>query len=307
LPALSNAHEAARRTLCQNNLKEIGIAITEADRNIIGKQGVNIGGPSIAPCNRKWTLKDRASASSSSLSTCGRRNFGWPYQILSYLGPTEDALAAMSDDDVRRFHHQAFYCPSATAGVRSIRNPNAFNISPDPEDTNRPSPLAAIDYAATFRASLTPPSAADPLVDGCGGPLPPEFAGAIASRYNVRLPDSQISASQTLMITERRLGLFLTEQEMPGEGQQLGYTGGAPCGDIVWDTVVYFPAGRGPNYTASANVSSSFRYATGSSHQGGQWGLYKDGHVGFLSYELDPNVAMKLATRRNEAIDAGDL
>jgi prepilin-type processing-associated H-X9-DG protein/prepilin-type N-terminal cleavage/methylation domain-containing protein len=298
LPAVQKVREAAARLQCENNLKQIGTAF----HNVHDVQGkfFDAGGSSIAPCKRNWTEDDRENAlTTATVLACGRENFGWAYQILPYI--EQENLHRQPENVVRVSAVKTFYCPSVS-DIRKIHNPNIFTAPPL---ASGPDFLAVTNYAGVLRGETAQASADPAKVDGCGAPLDFRYVGAVAPRLNGATSLLQINSSATILLGEKRLSWGYLENARAKSGEYLGQTAGLPCDNRTWDTVRTFPRDFGP-FTQEGD-NTDIRRAFGSPHPGGANFLFADGSVHFLSYQIDRNTALKLATRRPDAVAAGDF
>jgi prepilin-type N-terminal cleavage/methylation domain-containing protein len=99
LPAVQKVREAAARMSCQNNLKQIGLAVHNHHDtlNYLPTQGRNVTSARIM--------------SSGSPATGNSQDWGWLYQILPYLEQGNIHVLA-SDDAVKQSSIKTYFCPS---------------------------------------------------------------------------------------------------------------------------------------------------------------------------------------------------
>ena len=99
LPAVQAAREAARRTQCSNNLKQIGLACLNHEN----AYGIFPDGGEQYWVGRTITGGIPANPP--------KQNWGWPYQILPYL--EQQAVWSLTDDaDVIKTPIAGYFCPS---------------------------------------------------------------------------------------------------------------------------------------------------------------------------------------------------
>jgi len=157
LPAVQAAREAARRSQCANNLKQVGLALQNHHDAF---KYLPSGG---------WGWKWMADPDRGS----GEKQPGsWAYSILPFMeaqaihdigkGTTgaakKDALARLASTPL-----PGYYCPSRRAS-RTYPNRNAG--SSDQYNANSPSELARTDYAGNLGPEIPQGSEPSPLCNG---------------------------------------------------------------------------------------------------------------------------------------------
>ena len=101
LPAVQSVREAARRTACANNVRQLGLAAHNFE-STFGHY------PTAGDCDWSWWHQPYAPAH-------GYENYGWGFQILPYI--EEEALARLREQDETRAEFtdtpiSMFNCPS---------------------------------------------------------------------------------------------------------------------------------------------------------------------------------------------------
>ena len=322
LPAIQAAREAARRSQCQNHLKQIGLAILNHENT----HGVfPTGGHGIWP-NIADYLADTETVANEALrrgppNGPDRQGLGWAFQILSYL--EEDALRGLTTQ--RQLDEAVvtiYFCPSRRAPTRNEFNSGAsgsfrwgldyasvvpglddpatpdFDLIPNELGGFRMCKHCAVD-TSIFSAAL------DPLVAGIVVRTPC-YISSSPVRSCVHLPNmvqptkaAQVTdgLSKTIMITEKRL-------------EPQFYDTGSWCDDRGWtdgwdpDTVrtPAFPFGQDRDASPSTNEFDTFCRAIGSAHTAGVHAAFGDGTVRTISYDVEPALLNRLVHRSDGAV-----
>ena len=319
LPAVQSAREAARRTQCKNNLKQIGLAA-------LGHESVHKSLPS-GGWGVAWTGDpDRG---------FGRRQpGGWIYSLLPFL--EEESLhrlgagqpaAEKAAASARRLESAvaAINCPSRRAAglFQFVAGAVAWvNANPTPQ-------VARSDYAANAGSTYT--STGDPdrptwsaSANGSRDDGPASLAvgdsqeatrhfGLIASRANgvvhtastVRLSQISDGTSRTIFAGEKYV-----QSEYYQTGQDAGDDQAALMGmnkDIVRWSI------QGPDGTAGAPAvprqdarGVDNRYAFGSPHPSGFGAVLCDGSVRTIGFDVDPTAFRNATDRRDGGITTLD-
>lgn len=129
LPAIQAAREAARRTQCNNNLKNIGLAVLNFESSL---QQFPTGG-TMPDVRIEWYLKDTQSVSNPAQRR-GPANgpleqgLGWLYQILPYL--EQGAIKNLvQQSDLSKNPIPLYNCPSRRGVTMYSNNTQNTNIS----------------------------------------------------------------------------------------------------------------------------------------------------------------------------------
>jgi len=105
LPAVQAARESARRTQCENHLKQIGIAFQQHHDS----HGHFPDGGEYWNTNRSMTNGQPAIAPN--------QNWGWMYQLLPFIEQTNN-WRQPNDQDVRETEVTIYFCPSRRKPMR---------------------------------------------------------------------------------------------------------------------------------------------------------------------------------------------
>jgi prepilin-type N-terminal cleavage/methylation domain-containing protein len=268
LPAVQKIRESANRTQCQNNLKQMGLALHHYHDALGSFPSGYLYTPSNGPRRGTYGLDTSP-------------GWGWASLLLPYLD--QEPLARIIDfqipvedprfDGFRTTMLSIFSCPSDTArGVFTIY---------DPFDT--PLVQAASDsYAACYGAF------------GPIGELPDSGTGLFFRNSRIRIADVSDGTSTTLAIGERA-ALFLRTPWAGAVSQAIVQTTpGAPVyGSYIEESPVQVLA----TFDDVLNGPYSTPYAFFSPHP--QVGLfaYSDGSVRPVSFQTPYNVLQALGTR----------
>lgn len=310
LPAIQAAREAARRTQCKNNLKQIGLAILNHENTYrVFPTGGNARFPSIEDY-----LADTATVSNPQLrkgppNSADKQGLGWAFQILAFM--EEGTLRGLTtQDQLNKAFVSMYYCPSRR--------------KPTQQGASGVSPIWGIDYA-----SVTPGRDSTPATPtwefiakdeasflGCGenqmlccnaicrdnpkGPIPLRYYGIIVrtpygkSSFTGQFeeaPNSKATkvakvtdgSSKTIMITEKRMQPSMYEGNSYCWYDDRGWTDG-------WDADII----RSPTYPMGADRETGpdlneteLGLSIGSAHSSGLHALFGDGSIQTVSYDID--------------------
>jgi prepilin-type N-terminal cleavage/methylation domain-containing protein/prepilin-type processing-associated H-X9-DG protein len=274
LPAIQAAREAARRSTCSNNLRQMGLAV-QLHHNSKG----------VYPPGRDGT---------------GARSASWAYYILPYM--EQKAMFDARREGLASFHidnAQTYRTPVATLFCPSRRGPVADSdfdtsdgaVTVDPEAQGKAAPG---DYAGNAGDNETQPdhSAMPPVMgEGLGangGSYNPAETGPLFTGSRIKEREVTDGLSNTFVIGEK----WLTDQleagvTGPAPGGEDGYFGDAAimAGDsqatVLRTTDFYFPSS-----TPSENDNKRF----GSEHNQQAHFVFLDGSVRALTYTIDKGI-----------------
>jgi prepilin-type N-terminal cleavage/methylation domain-containing protein len=328
LPAIQAAREAARRSQCKNNLKQLGIAsqLHHDTHKFFPSGGWGdwwVGCPDMGAGKNQpgtWTYQLLGFIEESA-----RRGIGQGFKCTD--ANSRRALGEMIATPVA-----VFYCPTRRAaqpypmGQRDYPN---LDEPPFAAKTDYAGNLG--DYAHAGRSTDTGPRS---LAEAAGYPW--KFSGAdfingIRSQYNdpsfngltgVIFQRSEIKISQitdgtthTYLLGEKNVNPLDYETCLLGNDDQSMYNGHDK--DNLRSTFVWFPGFENqgaPRYVPTPDTPAvtlggkpkEFDWYFGGPHPGGWIALFCDGSVHFLPYDMDPTVHQNFGNRKDgNAIDAG--
>jgi prepilin-type N-terminal cleavage/methylation domain-containing protein/prepilin-type processing-associated H-X9-DG protein len=288
VPAVYKAREAANRTTCSNNLRQIGLACAahEQQRGYLPTAGT---GDYMAPTFN--------TAAPNYPVTGWQQDAGWGYQILPFLNnePLWEGGAAAN--------------PLTTKVTESLKHPTKFYFCPSRRGPgthaykNAAFPSQAA-YAALLNTSLTVF-----MTDyaGCNGNA--LQTGAILSqaggRITVSSSDITDGVSYTLLIGEKacntRLGGTITLEDDQGYASGFGGTATGNLNAVRFTAPSLLPL-------RDSDVTGVTGGAFGSNHPGTFNALMADGSVQQIAYTIDPTVYGGLGTiNGREIIGDNDL
>jgi prepilin-type N-terminal cleavage/methylation domain-containing protein len=315
LPAIQAAREAARRTQCKNNLKQLGLA---SQLHVDTYKFFPSGGWG------DWWV------GCPDMGAGENQPGNWTYQILSYIEESarrgvgrgfkctdtnaKDALGEMVSTSVA-----VFYCPT-----RRAAQPYPMGSRPYPNLT-QPPVAAKTDYAGNI---------GDYAIAGRGtdvGPTSLETAatyqwkfsgekfvnnirlqfkdhnftgltGVIFQRSEIQIKHITDGTTHTYLLGEKNLDANHYEDGVPGNDDQSMYNGYDK--DNLRSTAIWYPGfeNKGapicPPQPDTPNIDFC-EWNFGGPHPGGWIALFCDGSVRFLSYDMDPTNHQNFGNRKD--------
>ncbi len=286
LPAVQMAREAARRTRCANNLKQLSLAA-------LSHEGTHGWFPTGGWSKRWIGLPGRGYGES--------QPGGWAFNILPFI--EQAALREIGGDDDSDSNHRLgnairlqtplpiFHCPTRRSAT-TFTNARDFLYS-DPT-----SEVARNDYA--FNGGHRPVlygNGPDSLNDVRRFPWPDSTAmtGISFQRSRVRPRDITDGTSNTYMMGEKHI-----RRDHYATGDDQGDNESVYSGDDR-DLIRFSGSERDisfrPRSDAFATTQEGFVY--GSSHAGGFQVALCDGSTRMIAFEIDQSVHSRLGNRRD--------
>jgi prepilin-type processing-associated H-X9-DG protein len=296
LPAVQAAREAARRTQCQNNIRQMGLSLLnyESGNGAFPRGRWNIASGDLS----KKTVPDRVVAKSNDHS----------WQVIALPYAEEQNIAKQYDMKQPWF---------STANRTSVNYPVKLFICPSVTTTDRvdamftsePKPAAG-DYGCTNGVGPSAWTFAGAALGeypgnmtGGAGEDDPRVIGILTKALKLppcRMKDITDGSANTIMLAESGGRPELHTQGKPGDaaGNQRNVGAGTSWADP--DTGFMVNTEPVVNRHNDAEIYSF--------HPGGAYVCFGDGHAKFLSEELTTIVGVALITRAgDEVVDASTL
>jgi prepilin-type N-terminal cleavage/methylation domain-containing protein/prepilin-type processing-associated H-X9-DG protein len=302
LPAVQAAREAARRTQCSNQVRQIGLAM----QNHVDAQGVfPTGGNAPHPNIANYMVNGRP-------RTAERQGLGWGYQILAYLEQNA-VLNLTTREQLENTSVNLYFCPSRRAPVQGLSNSAA------PEEAATETWRWLSDYAGVNPCDMKNfvrndeahfwgvTSVGDNIWNVKPGqqffgvivrtPWNPKPPGPVSIGKPVAPQHIEDGLSNTIVVGEKRLHPRDYAGNGSAEGTAQWYDdrgwsdGWDP--DTMRSTAYNFtPDGDDPQL-----IDRQYGFSFGSAHSGGMNAVYADASVHFLQYDIDPVVFNRMGNR----------
>lgn len=273
LPAVQYAREAARRTQCQNNLKQIGLALHNYhDAHAVFPPGTT---------HHRWFG--------------GSGFWSWMAFSLPYL-----ERSAMYDE--LDFSTASWPTPTPGNAEIMLMQISGFECPSDPRPRfNASTGHAVTDYlgsAGSFGVGFALPQTTED--EYCKASITRKQRGMFYGNSRVKLTQVADGTSSTLLVGERPPASDARWGRWTGPGA----TNWCPCGyaDVVLTSADFFGYG---GLKPSPPEDPQAEYHWWSYHAGGAHFLFVDGGVRFLGYSMDHDLLTALSTRIGSEITDG--
>ncbi|MBI1248355.1 DUF1559 domain-containing protein [bacterium] len=282
LPAVQRAREAARRTQCVNQLKQIGVAWHNHTDTY---NAFPTGG---------YGQRVYVSFNNGKPGALDKQAAGWAFQILPFMeqGNVHSGMPGGTDQQSAEF---AMGTPIANYFCPSRRSPEVNPASFAPwcwtYDGQNGSKLLKVALAQTDYAGGTQEGTgvlARTLNGECG-----DTSNTVAPVRNLfSFKDVTDGTSNTLMVGEKRINLALLNQGQ--QGDTYGFTSGWESNsNVTQETIRRSDYNPLPDFLGTGDAANRF----GSSHIGGLNTLLVDGSVRHIPYTIDLTVFTRLGNK----------
>ena len=292
LPAVQAAREAARRTQCTNNLKQLGLGALnhESTFGFLPSGGFS--------ASWGWYAGD------PDLGFAKGQVGGWIYNSLPYIEQQafHDQGIGLDPTQKRAVWTKAVATPIAALYCPTRRQPLAGGLGPYATGTvywkniDRPNALAHNDYAActgseTWENFLN-------WLGGLSGSTAP--SGTVYRTGIVKMADITDGTSNTYFCGEKYINPDAYDDGNDGGDDNCAYCGFDP--DLArWSNALYAPL----QDTAGIG-SGNYMFSFGSAHPGGFNMTFCDGSVRSISYTVDLTVHANFGSRNDGNIIDGN-
>lgn len=298
LPAVQSAREAARRTQCLNNLKQIGLACLnhENAHGIFPSNGWGWG----------WVGDPDQGV--------GRRQpGGWIYQILPYL--EQEALYNLGRgktfEEKKVLNRTLVSTPLVVFTCPSRRRAAAWPVQPSMYDLNWVNvenastlQIARSDYAINAGVATWVDHSKGPADLASGANWPTKDYNGIGHQCSeIAMADIKDGTSHTFLAGEKYLNPSHYNTGGDGGDNESMYAGN----DNDTARVAYYDPSNSANNKLPMQDRPGYgdSYRFGSAHAAGLHFVFCDGSVRAISYSIDPQTFVYLADRRDgQALDA---
>ena len=302
LPAVQKVREAAARTQCQNNLKQMGLAFHnfhDANQKMPkgGRDGHNVVPPNPASNCCNWD-RDYKNVAIPAGAMPDRSGFNFRYHILPYI-EQENLFRMVDTDEMHKLPVKGYYCPTR-------RSPTTYGTT---------TLTTRCDYNGNAGTTFSNGTPADGSAGGAN-----TFNGVVVRENvgNVTIVGITDGTSNTLMLAEKWLhpnrhnadggdneretnaGWDECVVRIGGGTFNYQYNNGQCSGPYTARTIPRTPQHDrdAPCVVNAAGATTTiWNQQFGSSHIGGMNAVMADGSVRVVQYSVDPIVWAAVCTR----------
>jgi prepilin-type N-terminal cleavage/methylation domain-containing protein/prepilin-type processing-associated H-X9-DG protein len=288
LPAVQSARETARRSHCQNNLKQIAIGLLgyENANSRFPPAAIVSEGSNTATCTGCWN--PWAEAQLTSFSPAGSKHgTSWILETLPFLDETalfnswNRETNVLGNASIAQADIRLFYCPTRRSGIRTGQNDHRNLVATSWRG-------GGTDYGGCYGRldGFLNTTSDDHRFADRGTPIP----GSVGRRDSVFLPNTGVAAgairdglSNTIMLGEmQRLRPISGATSAADTYNRASFDGWAAGG-----VATLFTTSTDPTHSNPGCMNNLFFESPGSDHPGGASFAMADGSVHWLDEFVD--------------------